>query len=70
MSIQILLLTIILIIIALLGLSVRLFFSKNAEFRGGSCANITPELRDQGISCACGGVDDCVNDKEEIEEKD
>jgi hypothetical protein len=65
MAIEILLLTTILIILAVLALSIRLLVSKKAEFRGGSCANITPELREQGVTCACEGDDDCAYETEE-----
>jgi len=67
MAIEILLLTTILIILAVLALSIRLLVSKKAEFRGGSCANITPELREQGITCACDGDDNCAYEKEKVQ---
>jgi len=51
---------VVIMVIALGGLSVRLLFKKKGEFRGGSCANITPELRDKGISCGCGEEDACA----------
>jgi len=42
--------------IAVGGLSIRLFFSKDKQFRGGSCqASHSPELRDKNIGCGCGG---------------
>lgn len=51
---------IVIMLIALGGLSIRLLFKKKGEFRGGSCSNITPELRDKGISCGCGDEDACA----------
>lgn len=52
--------SIVIMLIALGGLSIRLLFKKKGEFRGGSCSNITPELRDKGISCGCGDEDACA----------
>ena len=49
----------IIVLFALLALSIRLLISKRGEFRGGSCTNITPELKDKGISCSCGDEESC-----------
>ncbi len=35
------------------GLSVRLIFLKDGEFKG-TCASQSPELMKKGIDCACG----------------
>jgi hypothetical protein len=51
---------VVIMVIALAGLSIRLLFKKKGEFRGGSCSNITPELREKGISCGCGDEDACA----------
>lgn len=48
---KLLLLTIIFVLIAVPGLSVRLIFTKKGTFRGGSCQNQTNKLKNQGISC-------------------
>jgi hypothetical protein len=56
---HIILISTILVLISLIGLSIRLLISKKGEFRGGSCTNITPELKEKGISCACGDEDNC-----------
>lgn len=53
--IELLVLTIILVLIAVLALSVRLIFTKKGDFRGGSCRNHPDELKNQGIGCGCGG---------------
>jgi hypothetical protein len=58
-TVNILLAAIIIMLLAIGGLSIRLLFKKKGEFHGGSCANITPELREKGISCACGDEDEC-----------
>ena len=50
---------IIILLLALIGLSVRMLLKKQGEFRGGSCTNVTPELKEKGISCSCGKEDDC-----------
>lgn len=52
--IELLLLTLILVLIAVLALSVRLLFTKKGEFRGGSCRNHPDDLKNQGVSCGCG----------------
>jgi hypothetical protein len=52
--IELLVLTIILVLIAVLALSVRLIFTKKGDFRGGSCRNHPDELKNQGIGCGCG----------------
>ena len=62
---HILLASVILVLIALIGLSVRLLVKKKGEFRGGSCSNITPELRDKGISCGCGEEEACASPSQE-----
>ena len=52
---ELLILTFVLVLIAVLALSVRLIFTKKGEFHGGSCHNNHPkELKDQGIGCGCG----------------
>ncbi len=51
--IELLILTIILVLIAVLALSVRLIFTKKGEFHGGSCQNHNNNLKDQGIGCGC-----------------
>lgn len=56
---NILLPAVIIILIALIGLSVRLIFKKQGEFHGGSCTHVTPELKEKGISCACGNEEEC-----------
>ncbi|MFC2104604.1 hypothetical protein ACFLS4_04550 [Bacteroidota bacterium] len=53
--IELLILTIILVLIAVLALSVRLFFTKNGKFHGGSCNSHSSKLEEQGIGCRCGG---------------
>jgi len=53
---ELLLITLVIVMIAVGGLSIRLFFSKDKQFRGGSCqASHSPELRDKNIGCGCGG---------------
>jgi len=55
---------IIIMLIALIGLSIRMLFKKKGEFHGGSCTHITPELKEKGISCACGDEEACNYDME------
>jgi hypothetical protein len=60
MILKILAASVVIMLIAFGALSIRLLFKKKGEFRGGSCSNITPELRDKGISCGCGDEDACA----------
>ena len=57
--VELLILTIILILIAVLALSVRLIFTKKGEFRGGSCSTQPAELKKHGVSCGCTHNDSC-----------
>ena len=54
--IEILILTVVLLLIAVLALSVRLIFTKKGEFKGGSCRSHSSELKTEGIGCGCGGA--------------
>lgn len=47
--------------IALMGMGVRIFFTKNGSFSGGSCQH-TPELDKRGVTCACGSDEACDTD--------
>jgi len=51
---KIIFLSVVLLMIAFIGLSIKLIFDKKAEFKGGSCSASSPELEKQGISCGCG----------------
>lgn len=51
---ELLILSVILVLIAVLALSVRLLFTKKGSFRGGSCNSHPDGLKDQGLSCGCG----------------
>ncbi|HAF28938.1 MAG TPA: hypothetical protein DCG75_07805 [Bacteroidales bacterium] len=53
--IEILIITTVLLLIAVLALSVRLIFTKKGEFHGGSCNSHSGKLKEQGIGCGCGG---------------
>lgn len=56
---KLLLLTFLFVLIAVLGLSVRLIFTKKGTFRGGSCQNQTDKLKNQGIRCDCSNEELC-----------
>ena len=47
------LLAVVILALFFVGLSVRLLFVKNGEFKG-TCASMNPELMKKGIDCACG----------------
>lgn len=51
---ELLILTFVLVLIAVLALSVRLIFAKKGEFHGGSCSSHSVKLKDQGVGCGCG----------------
>lgn len=55
---KIILLATALIGIALLGMGIRILFTKNGRFSGGSCQH-SPELDKRGITCACGNESAC-----------
>ena len=57
--IELLILTFILVLIAVLALSVRLIFTKKGKFHGGSCQNDHSILKDQGIGCGCSQHGSC-----------
>ena len=57
--IELLILTFILVLIAILALSVRLIFTKKGKFRGGSCRTQPNELKKHGVSCGCSHDDSC-----------
>lgn len=49
------LMTLVIVMLAVVGFSVRLFFSKDKQVRGGSCqATHPPDLRDNDLGCGCG----------------
>jgi hypothetical protein len=47
------LLTVAILALFFVGLSVRLIFLKNGEFKG-TCASMNPELMKKGVDCGCG----------------
>ena len=54
---KVLLITVILVVIAFLGLAIRLLIDRKAEFSGGSCQATPDALKEKGIGCGCGGGD-------------
>jgi len=60
---KILIITVILVGVAFAGLAIRILLEKNGEFSGGSCQSASGDLKDQGISCGCGGGQ-CNNNSE------
>ncbi|MFH0758084.1 MAG: membrane or secreted protein [Bacteroidota bacterium] len=60
---KIVIVTIILVGTAFAGLGIRILLQKNGEFSGGNCQAAPQGLKDQGISCGCGGGD-CSNIEE------
>ncbi len=54
MILTIIIISILILSIALIGLSINLFLKKNGSFSGGSCRS-NPKLIEKGIvSCECG----------------
>lgn len=64
---KVLLIAVILIVVALAGMSIRILFTKKGEFSGGSCSS-SPGLESRGITCACGGHGSCKNQDVEPDE--
>lgn len=56
---ELLILTIVLVLIAVLALSVRLIFTKKGEFRGGSCSTRSDKLSEEEFGCGCGNTGTC-----------
>jgi hypothetical protein len=52
---KVFIISLILVMVALLGMSIKLIFSKTAEFKAGRCSSIPSELKENGVSCGCGG---------------
>ena len=60
--IKVFLITVIILILALAGLGIKMLVQRNGQFSGGgTCRSVSPELNDQGISCACGHEKECEN---------
>jgi hypothetical protein len=51
---KVFIISLILVVIALLGMSIKLIFNKKAEFNAGRCSSIPLELKEKGVSCGCG----------------
>ncbi|MFC2086754.1 membrane or secreted protein [Bacteroidota bacterium] len=51
--IKLVLISIALVGIAISGIAIKLLVNKKAEFSGGSCRHISPELKEKGITCGC-----------------
>jgi len=60
--IKVLILSIVILALALVGLSIKLILDKKAVFKGSSCNALTDELRDKGVGECCGGS--CASEKE------
>ena len=58
--IEVLVLTSLLLGIAFAGIAIKLLIDKKAVFKGSSCSATPDGLKDQGVSCGCGGGH-CVN---------
>jgi hypothetical protein len=62
--INLILISIVLVLLAVGGMSVRLLFVRNGKFSGGSCRS-SPDLEGRGITCGCGRQESCGNDEQE-----
>lgn len=54
--IKLVLLTLGLVLFAVAGLAVKIFFKREGEFSGSSCSSYNPKLKDEGIGCGCGST--------------
>lgn len=52
---KVLILSVIILAIAVIGLSIKLILSKKAQFSAGCNSNVTPEMKEKGMGCGCGG---------------
>jgi hypothetical protein len=57
---KVLILSVIILTIAVIGLSIKLLIDKKSRFTAG-CGSITPEMKEKGMGCGCGGS--CQSDK-------
>jgi hypothetical protein len=53
------LISFVLVILAVGAMSIRVLFSKDGKFSGGSCRS-SPELEERGITCGCGRQESCA----------
>lgn len=49
---KVLILSVIILALAVIGLSLRMIFNKKDQYRVG-CCNTAPGLKDEGYGCAC-----------------
>ncbi len=59
MFLKLLILSLIILLIAVMGLGIRMLLVRNGKFSGGSCSS-SPGLQSRGIDCGCGGS--CTQD--------
>ncbi|MCB8999737.1 MAG: hypothetical protein H6540_06705 [Bacteroidales bacterium] len=52
---KVFILSLIIVLFALVGLSIKLILDKKAVFKGSSCSAASNELREKGIGDCCGG---------------
>jgi ABC-type amino acid transport system permease subunit len=53
--VKVLILSVIILAIAVAGLSIKLLISKKAQFSAGCGSKVTPEMKENGMGCGCGG---------------
>ena len=53
--IKVLILSVIVLALAVIGLSIKLIFNRKAQLSTGCCNTASPGLKEKGVGCACGG---------------
>jgi hypothetical protein len=61
--IYLILISFVLVILAVGAMSIRVLFSKDGKFSGGSCRS-SPGLEERGITCGCGRQESCATGDE------
>ena len=49
-------------LLAVGAMSIRVLFSKDGKFSGGSCKS-SPGLESRGVTCGCGSQESCLSDE-------
>jgi hypothetical protein len=63
------LISFVLVILAVGAMSIRVLFTRDGKFSGGSCRS-SPELEERGITCGCGRQESCATGDERRREEE
>jgi hypothetical protein len=59
----VILISFVLVILAVGAMSIRVLFTRDGKFSGGSCRS-SPGLEERGITCGCGQQESCATGDE------